>query len=104
MNNAQCKVSEFTKKYKISLEIHSRILDLSSEVGECCKLAFNETLSSDRPKDFQKAAWEEELGDCLFSLLTCFEALNLNADSALDLVIEKYNKRFERKGSISSGN
>lgn len=103
MSADQLKVNEFLKDYKISTPLQSRILDLASEMGECCKLAFNESISSEKGKDFQLEKWKEELGDCLFSLLTCFESLGINSSESLDAVLAKYKKRFNEKGKIDSG-
>ena len=46
---------------------------------------------------------EEELGDCVFSLLCLSEALGINADRAFERVLEKYKSRMEQTGQIGSG-
>ena len=45
---------------------------------------------------------EEELGDCLFSLLALCCALNVDAQQALERVLEKYEARLRKKGSAGS--
>lgn len=103
MNEDQLKVRDFLANYKIATPLQSRILDLASELGECCKLAFNESISPEKSKDFQLEKWKEELGDCMFSLLTCFEALNLSSSESLSAVLAKYENRFKEKGKMDSG-
>ena len=45
---------------------------------------------------------ELEIGDGLFSLMCLANTLDINMEEALDKVLDKYNKRFEEKGSIGS--
>ena len=43
---------------------------------------------------------EEELGDCLFSLLCLSQCLGLEGEAALGKALEKYEKRFAERGTI----
>lgn len=44
----------------------------------------------------------EEMGDCLFSLLSLCCALDIDAETALNIALSKYQLRFEQKGAIGS--
>ncbi|MBU2036319.1 hypothetical protein KKC36_02635, partial [Patescibacteria group bacterium] len=44
---------------------------------------------------------KSELGDVLYSLITVANSLDIDLEEALDLVLEKYQKRLE-KGSAGS--
>ena len=43
---------------------------------------------------------EEELGDCLFSLLCLSQCLGLEGEATLGKALEKYEKRFAERGTI----
>ncbi len=45
---------------------------------------------------------KDELGDLFFSLLVIANQLNVNLEEALDLVLEKYERRIREKGTASS--
>ena len=46
---------------------------------------------------------EQELGDCLFSLIALSGELGIDPASALDSALAKYKRRFDAKGRIGSG-
>lgn len=80
----------------------SRYIDLVSEIGELGKEIIKSTDYGKRAFGTSKS-FEDEMGDCLFSLLAlCCEA-DIDAASALDRALRKYEKRFSASGSISSG-
>ena len=75
------------------------MLDLASEVGELAKEVLKATGYGTRPLA-PTASLEEELGDCVFSLLCVSEALGLDGEKALDQALEKYKARFAEAGDI----
>ena len=47
---------------------------------------------------------ESEIGDVLFSLICIANTLGINLEKSLIDSMEKYQKRFDKKGNIGSGN
>ena len=94
-------ISSFLDQYNLHCSAVSRYIDLVSEVGELGK----EILSS---TEYGKTAYsltqeaEEEMGDCLFSILALCSEIGINPEAALNQALEKYRKRFEEKGRVSS--
>lgn len=99
-NSVQTLVSEFNRSHKNIIEKHARVLDLASEVGEVCKLAFSEKIYG--PVD--SSTWEEELGDSLYALLSLMSDMEIDADKALRNVLKKYEERIVKQGQMQSGN
>lgn len=99
MNTLQSQVMEFNRANTFTIDTKLRALDLSSEVGEVCKLAFSEGTGLQIPKE----KWKEELGDTLYSLLSLLTDLGIDADQALSLVLAKYESRIIHHGSSHSG-
>jgi NTP pyrophosphatase (non-canonical NTP hydrolase) len=100
MNNSlQALVAEFNRSLKNRIERHARVLDLASEVGEVCKLAFSEKINV--AVDFN--LWEEELADSLYSLLSLMNDMEIDADKALKSVLKKYEDRLVKNGQMQSG-
>ena len=64
----QKQVREPMARYGLSLDPQIRVLDVASEVGELAKEVLKATGYGTNPLE-KHAALEEELGDCLFSLL-----------------------------------
>lgn len=93
----------FLNDYKLRCGINERYIDLSSEVGELGK----ELLKA---ADYGKSAFrmtadmEQELGDCLFSLIALSSELGIDPSAALDSALAKYRLRFDKKGCIGSDN
>lgn len=99
MRETQQKVAAFAKAYGLGTDPQARMLDLASEVGELAKEVLKATGYGSRPL-LQTPALEEELGDCVFSLLCVSEALGLDGENALNLALEKYKARFAEAGAI----
>jgi NTP pyrophosphatase (non-canonical NTP hydrolase) len=100
MNNSlQVLVAEFNQLHKNQVERHSRVLDLASEVGEVCKLAFSENVNG--PVETSK--WEDELADVLYALISLMNDMKIDADRAMRTVLEKYESRLSRTGRMQSG-
>jgi len=45
---------------------------------------------------------KNEIGDVLFSVLAVAESLDIDADEALDVALEKYERRINQKGDPGS--
>ena len=94
-------VSEMVKRYELETTPELRYVDLTTEVGELGKELLKG--SDYGKKQLQKTEnLELEMGDTLFSLTCIANSLNIDLQTALVNVIEKYQKRFNEKGSIGS--
>lgn len=100
LQGIQEKVQEFAKKNKLDSPPEFRVLDLVSEIGEVSKEILKMTNYGTKPLQKNNQV-ELELGDVLYSLITLANKLDINLEEALDLVLEKYQKRLE-KGSAGS--
>lgn len=99
MNSSlQVLVAEFNQLHRNQVERHSRVLDLASEVGEVCKLAFSENVGG--PVEANK--WEDELADVLYALLSLMNDMKIDADRAMRTVLEKYENRLIKNGRMQS--
>lgn len=100
----QEKVNEFNKKNRGTepLEVSARLMDIQSELGELSKEYLKAT-------DYATKAFsltddfELELGDVLYSLYSLANELQINADSAVQKVLNKYQKRIDEKSNMGSG-
>lgn len=99
----QNKVQNFNNARNAHLKpmpVYARILDIESEMGELAKEYLKNsdygTGSFKLSNDFIM-----EFGDVMYSMLSLAQELNINAEEALDKVIEKYNNRL-KKGSMGS--
>ena len=99
MNNFQSKVHHFNQEQNLDVAYSLRILDLSSEIGEICKLGFSAGLG----KKIEPEMWQEELGDALYSLLSLMNSLDVDAEKSLEVVLGKYEKRLVLRNSMDSG-
>ena len=103
MNEMQEKVKEVIQKYGLKSSTEVCMIDLVSEVGELGK----EVLKGD---DYGRKSFsitdnvESELGDVLFSLMCIASNMDISLETALNGVLLKYEKRFQDKGNIESGN
>lgn len=97
----QERVRQFLLRNGIECGAEYRCLDLASEVGEVAKEILRGSSYGKEPYA-PTPETEEELGDCLFSLLALCCALNVDAQQALERVLEKYEARLRKKGSAGS--
>ncbi len=98
----QQKVARFVEENKLETAVQTRLLDLVSEVGELCKEALKGSdygQTSFEPTE----EWESELGDAFFSLICMANTTGVNLETALNIVLTKYEKRISRKGEAGSG-
>ena len=102
LHHIQKTAAEFADKLDLSKEIHARLLDLASEVGELCKEYNKITDYGERSFSVHKD-FVMELGDVLFCML--FIA-NLSGIALEDLFVEamsKMEERAKKMGDIGSG-
>jgi len=97
----QADISSFDRLHNVSATIEGRALDLVSEVGELSKELLNGTRYGEEPF-IASEAWEIELGDVLYSLIRLANHTQINLGRAIQATLSKYEKRWERKGTISS--
>ena len=98
----QRSVREFVRKYNLACGYQVRYMDLVSEVGEVGKelikgSGYGKRMYRNTPET------QDELGDCIFSLLALCEELGVDAEAALEGALGKYEKRFAEKADIGSG-
>lgn len=96
----QQKVAEFIEEYDMDGTSEFRILDLVSEVGEVAKDATKSAGYGTEPENL--SVKKDEIGDVLFSLLAVAESLEIDAGEALEIALEKYEKRIDEKGDPGS--
>ena len=98
----QKKVREFVERRGLSCGETNRYLDLVSEVGELGKELLRGTDYGKQPFRIPPTL-QGEMGDCLFSLLALCDELGIDAQTALDGALAKYERRFENTGDAGSG-
>ena len=102
----QRKVKEFNDNKGVhskEMSIPARLMDIGSEFGELQKEYLKCTKYG--TKDFVVTPdFIMEYGDVLYSLLSLANELKIDANGALSLVLEKYQKRINEKGNMGSGN
>jgi NTP pyrophosphatase (non-canonical NTP hydrolase) len=102
IKDIQKKIKEFTAKNNLESNVEIRILDLVSEVGELSKEIIK--ASDYGTKEFKVTEnTDSELGDVLFVTLIIANKLNIDIETALEKVLNKYEKRLN-KGGIGSEN
>ena len=82
MDEQQQRVKDWMARYGLGTDPQARMLDLSSEVGELAKEVLKSTAYGTKPFT-PTPSLEEELGDCLFSLLCLSQCLGLEGEAAL---------------------
>ncbi len=102
MREEQKLTAEFARVYGLETAAGVRLLDLVSELGELSKEVLESSDYGKKPLTASKEM-EEELGDCIFSLLCLCNSLHLDGETALHTALEKYRKRFAERNGIGSG-
>lgn len=101
MKDIQKEIRDFNTKYNLGGSIETRLIDLSSEVGELGKEILEGTNYGE--KEFSRTDnLESEFGDVLFSLISAANCAGVDLDVALEKVLKKYEDRFNKKGHIGS--
>jgi NTP pyrophosphatase (non-canonical NTP hydrolase) len=102
MKEIQQKVKEFCQKNNLEMSPENRILDTLSELGELSKEILRSTnYGREERKDLEEL--KTELGDVFYCIINLANELNINLEEALDLILEKYERRL-KKGSADSVN
>ena len=103
MRVEQEKVRTLIREYGLDATASVRCLDLVSEVGETAKEILKATDYGKAERMNAHEKMQEELGDCLFSLLALCEAAGIDACEALESAMNKYHARWKACGSVGSG-
>lgn len=96
----QRRVATFLDTHDLDTDPEFRILDLAAEVGEVAADAAKSSAYGADPQSMQVS--EDELGDALFALLATAEAFDIDAGTALDQSLQKYEARLDESGSPGS--
>lgn len=100
----QNKVKNFNNSRNEGLEpmpVYARFLDTQSEIGELMK----EYLKSTNYGTTKFAVTDDfkmELGDVMYCVLSLADEVGISAEECLDMVIEKYTKRLNKKQTMGS--
>lgn len=98
--DAQSTVVEFIDTHDLDATPEYRLLDLVAEVGELAKDGATAADYGRSPEEFRVAS--DEIGDVLFALLAFADAVDVDAEAALQVAIAKYEARIDRYGSPAS--
>ena len=99
--NLHNKVSQFNAEYGIKHHPIIRVLDLVSELGELSK-EFLKSTEYEFGEIETTHDIELEVGDIFYSLISLANEMDLNLENCLNLALEKYTRRFELNGDLSS--
>ena|SRR3989338_9859670 len=106
MKELQNKIKEFCEKHNMESPPEHRVLDTMSELGEVAKEILkmsNYGRKPFEPTEELKQELKSELGDLLYSLITIANSFDINLEEALNLVLQKYERRLN-KGTAGSEN
>src|SRR5262245_32605769 len=101
MKALQKSVADFVKRHRLEADVAHRLLDAVSELGEVAKEALKGS-SYGATKFARTNAWEEELGDVVFSLLCVANTTNVDLEKAVRLALQKYERRIKVNGNAGS--
>ncbi len=101
MKNLQKKVEKFVKKYHLRHRPEITLLDFVSEIGEVAKEILEASDYGKRKPKYKKEL-KEEIGDVLYSLINLANYYKIDLEEALNLVLEKYEKRIKTQNTPSS--
>ena len=99
--NWQQRVAAFVRCHDLLHDPATHVLDLTSEVGEVAKEVLIATGYGERALQSHPQL-VGELGDALYSLLALAEACGVDAGSALDAALRKYERRLAKQGETGS--
>jgi NTP pyrophosphatase (non-canonical NTP hydrolase) len=100
VSDTQDRVAAFVAAHDLDAPPAYRLLDAASELGELAKEVNESTEYGAAPGRVGVA--EDELGDALFALLAFADAVDADAESALETAIRKYERRLEERDSAGS--
>lgn len=97
----QDRVADFVAAHDLDAPPAYRLLDAASELGELAKEINESTDYGSNPDAVDIAP--DELGDTLFALLALADAADIDAETALETALEKYEQRLDEKDTAASG-
>lgn len=84
------------------MPVSARIMDINSEMGELAKEYLKATNYG--TKDFEITNdFVMEYGDVLYSMLSLANEVNIDASTAINMVLDKYQNRINNKKDMGSG-
>jgi NTP pyrophosphatase (non-canonical NTP hydrolase) len=96
----QDRVARFVAAHGLTCPPAYRLLDLAAEVGE---LAADANDASDYGADPDALdVNRDEVGDALFALLALCDDLDIDAGTALEESLSKYESRLDERGDAGS--
>jgi NTP pyrophosphatase (non-canonical NTP hydrolase) len=98
--DAQDRVAAFVDDHDMDADPAYRVLDLAAEVGEIAADAAKSSEYGAAPGNLTVS--EDELGDAVFALLATADALDIDAEDALETSLTKYERRLEESGDAGS--
>jgi len=102
MVKLQRVVQQFTSEHGLESSVAARLLDLAAEVGELAKEGLKGSDYGKQPFQ-QSEAWQDELGDVVFTLICLANSTDVDLEAALHGVLEKYRQRINAHGEAGSG-
>lgn len=100
MRDAQQQVASFVATHDLYCPPAYRLLDVAAEVGELAADANASSGYGTAPEEVAVA--RDEVGDTLFALLAFADAMDIDAQAALEESLEKYQKRLAESGDAAS--
>ena len=102
----QQKVQNFNQKresFAKPMPVYARICDIQSEIGELAK-EYLKASNYGENEFVLSQDFELEFGDVLYSLLSLATETGVDANSCLDKILDKYQKRIDKNKTLGSGN
>ncbi len=101
MSNWQTRAVDFARQHNFYPDPGVYALDCLSELGEAAKEILLATDYGQRPYT-PTAEIAGELGDALYSLCLLAAAAGVDLETAFDATLEKYSRRWRKKGHTGS--
>ncbi|MCX6954199.1 MAG: nucleotide pyrophosphohydrolase [Verrucomicrobia bacterium] len=101
MKDLQPLVAAFVRKNRLETDVAHRLLDAVAELGEVAKEALKGS-SYGSARFAPTPAWQDELGDVLFSLICVANTTGVDLDAAVKRALRKYARRLAAKGDAGS--
>lgn len=101
----QNKINTFNNtnsKYITPCPVHTRLIDIISEMGELSKEYIKST-NYGNSQFVLTDSFKEEYGDVLYSMLSLATELGIDSEDCIDKVLEKMEKRIIKNKTIGSG-
>ncbi len=101
MQARQRAVARFVRRHGLETDVAHRLLDVVSELGEVAKEVLKGSAYGSAGFTAPKA-WQDELGDVVFSLMCVANTTGVDLDEALQGALAKYRRRLSQTGAASS--